>query len=62
MRTIKKFVKMTWRIVKDIFNNRKSRKFIRKMMRFIIISLLYASIDVGTIEKIDHIMQWTKYF
>jgi|GEM_PF-3931092 len=53
---------MTWRIVKDIFNNRKSRKFIRKMMRFIIISLLYASIDVGTIEKIDHIMQWTKYF
>lgn len=55
-------MKTTRRIVKDIFNNRKRRKFIRKMMKFVIFSLLYAIIDVGVIEKIDHIMQVTKYF
>ena len=62
MEIMKKFIKTTRGIVKDIFNNRKRRKFIRKLMKFVIFSLLYASIDVGTIEKIDYIMRWTKYF
>ena len=57
-KSVRSAVRKTGRILSDP----KHRKLIREMMRFVIVSLLYASLDVGVIDKVDRIMRLTEYW
>lgn len=59
---LSKSVRSAVRKARRVLSDPKHRKLIREMMRFVIVSLLYASLDVGVIDKVDRIMRLTEYW